>query len=181
MYMLNKKEAQTSKYAKSLLSNMVYYMGASEKTKVRIDMLATCNPSGGSGSGLARDQVNEHHVRSVKDTVKGLHSQLTDSVLAKAVLGGNVLSQIRTQDEESMLLRGTGGRSSHRYMDEDQRRKIREDMERIRPFDVKREKIDFYEKSAGSVFHGLTIERVERFLKRNKKNFCRGYPHKNIL
>jgi hypothetical protein len=181
MYMLNKKEAQTSKYARSLLSNLVYFMGASEKTKVRIDMLATCNPSGGHGTGLARDQMNEHHVRSVKETVRGLHSQLTDSVLSKAVLGGNVLSQIKAQDEESMLMRSSGGGTSHRYMSEDDRKKIRENLDKVRPFDQTREKIEFYEKSAGSVFNGLTVARVERFLKRNKTNFGRSYPHKNRI
>ena len=179
LYMLNKKEAQTSKYARTLLFNLIYFMGASERTKARVDMLATCNPTGGAGTGLARDQVNEHHVRSVKETVRGLHSQLTDSVLSKAILGGNVLSQIKSQDEEAMLLTHTGGRTSHSYLSEDQKKKIREDIEGIRPFDEKRPKIEYYDKSTGSVFSGLTIARVEWFLQRNKVNFNRSYPHKN--
>ena len=181
MYMLNRKEAQTSKYAKSLLSDLVTFMGASEKTKARIDMLATCNPSGGVGTGLARDEVNEHYVRQVKDTVKGLHSQLTDSVLAKAVLGGNVLSQIKAQDEDSMLMPSAGGGTSHRYLSEEQRMKIREDIEKFRPFDKHREKFEYYDKSTGSVFSGLTSERVEWFLKRNQTNFRRSFPHKNRM
>ena len=179
-YMLNKKLAQTSKYARALLFNMVYFMGESERTKARIDLLSTCNPSGVAGTGLARDQVNEHQVRNVKETVRGLHAQLTDNVLSKAILGGNVLSQIKAQDDESMLLAGRGGRSSHRYINDDQRLKIREEVEKVRPFDLKREKIDYYEKSSGSVFSGLTVDRLERFLKRNKVNFTRSFPHKNM-
>ena len=179
MYMLNKKLAQTSKYARALLFNLVYFMGASDRTKTRIDMLATCNPSGGSGTGLACDQVNEHQVRNVKETVRGFHSQLTDTVLSKAILGGNVLSQIKSQDEESMLLSNPGGKSSHSYMKDDQKMKIREDIERVKPFDQKRDKIEYYEKTTGSVFSGLTVERVEWFLKRNRGNFNRSFPHKN--
>ena len=179
LYMLNKKLAQTSKYARALLFNLVYFMGASERTQARIDLLATCNPTGGSGTGLARDEVNEHQVRTVKETVRGLHSQLTDSVLSKAILGGNILSQIKSQDEESMLLTNSGGRTSHRYINEEQRLKIREDIQRVRPFDEKREKLEYYEKSSGSVFSGLTVERVEWFLKRNRANFNRSFPHKN--
>ena len=179
LYMLNKKEAQTSKYARTLLFNMVQFMGASERTKVRIDMLATCNPAGGAAHGLARDQVNEHHVRNVKETVRGLHSQLSDTVLSKAILGGNVLSQIKSQDEESMLLLNTGGRVSHSYISDDQEKRIREEIERVKPFDEKRKKIEYDEKSAGSVFNGLNIKRVEWFLKRNKVNFNRCYPDKN--
>lgn len=179
LYMLNKKIAQTSKYARALLFNLVYFLGASDRTKARIDLLATCNPTGRAGAGLARDMVNEHQVRNVKETVRGLHSQLTDTVLAKAILGGNVLSQIKAQDEESMLLLNGGGRTSHRYISDEQKMKIREDIEKVRPFDEKRQKIEYYEKSSGSVFSGLTVERVEWFLKRNRVNFSRSFPHKN--
>jgi hypothetical protein len=179
LYMLNKKIAQTSKYARALLFNLVYFLGASDRTKARIDLLATCNPTGRAGAGLARDMVNVHQVRNVKETVRGLHSQLTDTVLAKAILGGNVLSQIKAQDEESMLLLNGGGRTSHRYISDEQKMKIREDIEKVRPFDEKRQKIEYYEKSSGSVFSGLTVERVEWFLKRNRVNFSRSFPHKN--
>ena len=103
LYFLNKKIAQTNKYAASLLSNKIYYLGASEKTKARIDTLACCNPKGGDGNGLDRDIVNEHKVRSVKDVFKGLHSQLTDTVVEKSVLGDNIISMIRNQDTDSML------------------------------------------------------------------------------
>ena len=177
-YFLNKKLVQSSKYALALLSNLVSFMGASPRTKARIDLLATCNPTGGQGKGLARDQINEHAVKSVKNCVRGLHSQLTDNVLTKAVLGDNVLSQIHEHDDDSMLLRSSGGRTSYRYMNEDQRMKVREELERIQPFDLKREKIEYFEKMSGSIFGGLNLARVEKFLERNKKNFNRSYPHK---
>ena len=176
-YFLNKKLLQSSKYTWALLSNLVSFMGASPWTKARIDLLATCNPTGGQGKGLARDQINEHAVKSVKNCVRGLHSQLTDNVLTKAVLGDNVLSQIHEHNDDSMLLRSSGGRTSYRYMNEDQRKKVREELERIQPFDLKREKIEYFEKMSGSIFGGLNWARVEKFLERNKKNFNRSYPH----
>ena len=178
-YFLNKKLAQTSKYAISLLSNLVNFKGASERTKQRIDILATCNPSGGQGNGLARDEVNEHKVKQVKESIRGLHSQLSDSILSKTVLGDNVLHQLKEHDTESMLLRNSGGRTSHRYIGEADRMKIREEIEQIKPFDLKREKREYFDKTSGSVFSGLNSERVVRFLARNKRNFSRSSPHNN--
>ena len=178
-YFLNKKLVQSSKYASCLLTNLVNFLGASQKSQARIDLLATCNPSGGVGKGIARDQMNEHKVKVVKETIRGLHSHPTDIVLSKAVLGENVLHQVLEHDQESMLLQTAGGRTSYRYIGEDMRRKIREEIERVNPFDRRRNKVEYYDKLPGSVFHGLSMDRVNKFLERNKKNFIRSYPHKN--
>ena len=180
-YFLNRKIAQTSKYAISLMTNMVCFMGASERTKQRIDLLATCNPSGGLGKGLARDQVNEHKVKLVKESVRGLHSQLTDNIVAKTVLGDNDLNQIKEHDEESILQQLSGGRTSYRYIGDDKRMKIREEIEKVQPFDLTREKQKYlhFADCLGSVYSGLTPERIEMFLAINKVNFNRNYPHKS--
>ena len=180
LYFLNKKIAQTSKYAASLLSNKIYYLGASDRTKARIDALACCNPTGGAGNGLDRDIVNEHKVRKAKDVFKGLHSQLTDAIVTKAVLGDNVISLIETQDNDSMLQVLRGGRTSQQYMTEDQKLKIRNELERVKPFCLDRIKIDYFDKISGSPFTGLSKERVLWFLKRNQANFKKAYPHKNL-
>ena len=86
-YFLNKKWTQSSKYAIALLSNLIYYISASDRSKKRIDLLAACDPSGGQGKCIARDQVNEHKVKSVKQSIRGLHSQLSDVILSRTVLG----------------------------------------------------------------------------------------------
>ena len=78
-----------------------------------------------------------------------------------------------------MLLLHTGGRSSHNYISDDKKRRIREDIERVRPFDREREKIEYDDRSTGSVFSGLDITRLEWFLERNRVSFYRSYPHKN--
>ena len=177
-YFLNKKIKQTSKYAIALLSDLVVYKGSSDRTKERIDLLATCNPSGGMGKGLARNQVNEHKVKLVKQSVRGLHSQLTDSVLSKTVLGSNVLSQLQEYDTEAMLLPPSGGGTSYKYMGEDLRLKIRAEIQKVKPFDLNRDKREYYDKPSGSVFRDLTVDRVERFLMRNKGNFKRSFQLK---
>ena len=179
LYFLNKKLAQTSKYAASLLSNKIYYIGASDRTKARIDTLACCNPKGGDGNGLDRDIVNEHKVRSVKDVFKGLHSQLTDSVVTKAVLGDNVISLIRSQDSEAMLYHAANG-STQQYITDDQKLRIQTDLDRIQPFSQTRPKIEYFDKIAGSPFAGMTEERVMWFLRRNQAKFKKKYPHKNL-
>ena len=177
-YLLNKSERQTSKYAPNLLLNKIYFLGASPRTQARIDLLACVNPSGEVGRSLARDEFNEHKVRGTKECLRGLHSQLTDMNVSKSMLGSNVLSQIETHDRDSTLIPQGGGRSSHSYFSDDQKNKIREEIERVKPFDKRREKIQFYDKSKGSVFSGLSEINLKRFLERNRKLFGRNDPNK---
>ena len=123
--------------------------------------------------------MNEHKVKMVKNSTLGLPSQLSDTVVSKTVLGANVLCQVHEHDQESMLLPLSGGRSSYNYIGDDQRSKIRSEIEKIDPFQQNRDKREFYEKPSGSVFSGLNLERVEKFLARNKQNFNRSCPHKH--
>ena len=179
LYFLNKKLAQTSKYAASLLVNKIYFLGASEKTKERIDYLACCNPKGGEGNGLDRDIVNEHKVRECKDVFKGLHSQLTDSVVTKSVLGENVVSMLRSHDNDSIQYHAPSSKTQQ-YMTEDEKLRIRSELVRIQPFSHERQKIEYFDKISGSPFTGLTKDRILWFLKRNQSNFRKSYPHKNL-
>lgn len=179
LYFLNKRLAQTSKYAASLLSNKIYFLGASEKTQTRIDYLACCNPKGGDGNGLDRDIVNEHKVRDCKEVLKGLHSQLTDTVVTKSVLGENIVSMLRTHDNDSVLYHGASS-TTQQYLSDDQKLRIKNELNRIQPFSQERPKISYFDKIAGSPFSGLTEERILWFLKRNKANFKKSYPHKNL-
>ena len=114
-YFLNKKIVQSSKYTSSLLSDLVNFMGQSERTKRRIDLLATCNPTRGRGKNLARDQVNEHKVKLVKQSVRGLHGQLTDTLVSSTVCGSNMLQQLKDHDDASVLLSMSGGRTSNMW------------------------------------------------------------------
>ena len=78
--------------------------------------------------------VNEHCVRSTKTIFRGLHSQLTDLVVEKSVQGDNILGQIEAHDRNAMLLPDHGGKSSYKYLSEDQKSKIREEIGREKHF-----------------------------------------------
>ena len=180
-YMLNRKvEVQDSKYAPRLLFNKIWYLQASKRTQARIDLMACCNPSGKPGHCLARDKENEHKVKSCKNILRGLHSQLGDLPVEKAVLGSNILDIIEGHDRNAMLLLEEGGKTSYRYLGEDQRAKIREEIRKMKPFSYDREQVEYFDKTR-SVFSGLEVKQIERFLARNRDNFIRNSPHKAFL
>ena len=77
-----------------------------------------------------------------------------------------------------MLLNEEGGKSSHRYLNETQVKKIREHIMKNAPFSTNRQKVEYYEKTR-SAFSGLTATKVERFIVRNKKLYKRNSPHRN--
>ena len=179
-YFLNRKEnVQDSKYAARLLSNRIAFLQSSPRTQARIDNLACCNPSGKLGRAIARDQQNEHKVKTTKMTLKGLHSQLTELTVEKSTLGSNILEIVEDHDRQAMLLQEEGGRSSHRYLSDAQTMKIEAEIKRMKPFDLNREKVEFYDKARG-MFSGLDVEQVDRFILRNQSNFKRNSPHRNI-
>ena len=177
-YFLNRKEdLQDSKYAPRLLFNRIGFLQASQRTQARIDLMACCNPSGKPGHSIARDQQNEHEVRSTKDCLRGLHSQLADLSVEKTILGSNILEIIDGHDRKAMLLQEEAGKSSFRYLSEAQKTKIREEIVKMKPFDYNRDKLDYFDKTRG-VFSGLTTEQLERFLLRNRDNFKRNSPNR---
>ena len=177
-YFLNKKKKQTSKYAPMLLLNKVRFLGASPRTQERVDLMACVNPTGEAGRNVARDEYNEHKVRTTKECLRGLHSQLTDTNISKSMLGSNVLSQLESHDKESILSKNYGGKSSHSYFSTEEKARIKQEVDGVEPFDRNREKIDYFDKSSGSVFGGLAVSDLQRFLERNKKLFSRNDPHK---
>ena len=80
IYFLNRKQnVQDSKYAYSLLLDLVLELKASERTKQRMDNLVCVNVRGKNGEGIHRDKKCEHFVREVKNALKGTHSSLKDS------------------------------------------------------------------------------------------------------
>ena len=177
-YFLNRKQDhQDSKYAARLLVNRIWYMQASPRTKARIDLMACCNPSGKAGHGIARDQQNEHKIKSTKAVLKGMHSQLGDISVEKAVTGSNILEIVDEHDREAMLLTTEAGKTSYRYLSEAQILKMRGLITKLRPFSYDREKLEYFEKPRG-IFSGLSIDQIDRFLVRNKKHFSRNSPHR---
>ena len=55
-----------------------------------------------------------------------------------------------------------------------------EEIAKVNPFSTARDKVDFYDKSMGSPFSGLTKTKVDSFVERNRKNFVRKF-HEKLL
>ena len=63
IYFLNRKRnIQDSKYAYSLLYDLLQYQRASPRTKQRLDNLVCVNMRGRPGEGIFRDKKCEHYV-----------------------------------------------------------------------------------------------------------------------
>ena len=79
LYFLNRKElVQDSKYAYSLLLDLVLELNASDRTRQRMDNMVCVNVKGKPGEGIHRDKKCEHFVKEVKVALKGTHSSLKE-------------------------------------------------------------------------------------------------------
>ena len=174
-YFLNRKQdKQDSKYAFALLLDLVQELGASERTRARMENTVVINTSGRPGDGKHRDMVNEHIVGETKRAIKGMHCNLKDLNVTKTISSLSIVNQVTAHDMKSMLSEGSGSHSSHDLIGDDRRQVIAEKVAKIDPFNKNRTKVEFYDKSRGSAFSGLNMEKVDRFLIRNKKNFKRN-------
>ena len=77
-----------------------------------------------------------------------------------------------------MLLNSTASSSSHDLIGDDRRAIMADEVGKIKPFNTNRNKVDFFDKSMGSPFAGLTIAKIDSFVERNKKNFVRKFDEK---
>ena len=175
-YFLNRKQnRQDSKYAAALLLDLVLEMGASDRTRARMDNTVCVNRSGKVGGGVHRDMVNEHVVKETKTAIKGMHSNLKDVNLEKTISSLSIVSQVTEHDKKSMLSPSSGSHASHDYIGLERREVMTAEIAKIDPFNKNRDKIDFFEKTAGSPFSGLNMNKIERFTERNRKNFKRKF------
>ena len=175
-YFLNRKQnRQDSKYAAALLLDLVLESGASERTRTRMDNTVCVNRSGQVGGGVHRDMVNEHVVKETKTAIRGMHSNLKDVNLEKTISSLSVVTQITDHDHKSMLSPRLSSHASHDYIGDNRREVMIAEIAKIDPFNKNRDKIDFFEKTAGSPFSGLNMEKIDRFTERNKKNFNRKF------
>ena len=101
-----------------------------------------------------------------------------DLNVQKTISSLSIVNQLTSHDLNSMLFNGSGSSSSHDLIGDDRRAIMAEEIAKINPFSSKRVKINFYDKSMGSPFEGLSKTKIETFVKRNKKNFVRKYHEK---
>ena len=103
----------SSKYAPTLMYDVVDYMGASERTQARIKLLATSNLSGKAGANIHLDKMMEHFIREVKTVLVNLHRGFSDSLLDTAVSASNAICVMLKHELESLGLSGLVGGGAH--------------------------------------------------------------------
>ena len=112
-----------SKYAPTLMFDVVDYLGASERTRERIKVLVTANLSGKAGSNIHLDKMMEHFIREVKNVLTNLHRGFNDSLVDTAVAASNPLRKMIMHELESLGLPhlvGGGGHARSIFSKEDQ-------------------------------------------------------------
>ena len=176
-YFLARKEKQDSKYAADLLSDLVMELSASPRTRTRMDQLVCVNPSGRPGQAIARDKRCEHEVSRAKEEMRSLHGPLKDSLVEKRITGQNSLHLILEHDRSSLLLNKLN-QSSYDFIGPERRQSIAEELAKVEPFSKSRPKVSFDEKSTGSVFSSLTMEKLDKFVTLKKSNFNRNCTQK---
>ena len=176
-YFLNSSHGQmNSKYASFTLIDMIVEMAESERTRRRMDLYVTINPTGTSGGHLFRDKHMEHCIKSVKRCLKGTHGLLDDIKLEKEVGGLSVTSAILEHNRQS-LMRGKKGKvHSNDMIGLEIKELLEENVEKFDPFNRKREtKYSFKDKPVGGPYSGLTVEILDRFVEKRKAEYNRKY------
>ena len=93
----------------------------------------------------------------------------------KTVTSLSVINRITTHDLESMLSSSLSSSTSYDYIGEEKRKMMADKISEINPFSENRLKYDFYDKSMGSPFAGMSIEKIDKFLDRNCDNYKRRF------
>ena len=175
-FLAGKPERQDSKYASFTLIDLVVELAESERTRERMNLYVTVNPSGTVGGGLFREKFNEHCVRAVKDCLRNTHGGVDDLKLEKEIGSLSVLATIQQHCRSSVLRGKVGKEHSKDLVGDKVREEIEENVAKFDPFNRCREvQHVFHDKSKGGPFKGLTVGDLERFITRKKKEYSMKY------
>ena len=171
-FLAKKPERLDSKYAAFTMIDLAVELSASERTRKRMDLYVTINPSGTAGGGLFRDKYEEHCVRAVKNCLRSTHGGLDDIRLEKEIGGLSVITEI-VQHHRSSVLRGRLGKEHSKDMvGEDVRAQLEGYAAKYDPFNRNRStQYSFLDKPKGGPFSGLTVEQLVKFIESKKREF----------
>ena len=150
LFLYNTSRNRNSQYGPSLLRNIIEYERLSSADKHRVDMLITVNSTGNEGKNEAHDQYCEHCVRTMKQLLRSFNSMLEASLIEKAVKALNI--EIVITDHclncTGMSSKKSGGGTSNKYIKNDEKAEVREEVEDLSPFskDCGREKVNYKQK-----------------------------------
>ena len=161
-----------SKYASFTLIDLVVELSSSERTRRRMDLYVTINPSGTEGGGLFRDKYEEHCVRSVKSWLRNTHGGIDDIKLEKEIGGLSIITDLVQHNRRSVLRGKIGKHHSHDMVGQEVRDQLEESVAKYDPFNKRREtKYTFYDKPARGIYAGLMEENVTKFIESKKREF----------
>ena len=169
----NNLRTQSSKYAASLLFDIVLELSASPRTRERMRRHMVVYKSG--SSPVFPDKFIEWCVKKVKIMYKGTHGRV-DSLLLEKELGSlNLLSAVCDHDAESMM-RQENKSGSQDFLKDSARFVMEEQVMESDPFNrQRRTQFVFRDTPRGSPYNGLKESEVERYLARKKREFAKKY------
>ena len=171
-FLAKKPERLDSKYASFTLIDLAVELSASERTRRRMDLMVTINPSGTAGGGLFRDKYQEHCIRAVKGCLRGTHGGIDDIKLEKEVGGLSVITEIMQHNRSSILRGRTGKEHSKDMVGVEVKEQLEENAAKFDPFNRKRgSQYAFNDKSRCGAFKGLTVASLEKFILNKKREF----------
>ena len=163
---------QTSKYAPSLIHDLVEEMASSARTRMRLKQHMVMNPGGGRAGGQFYDKWCETRVRAVKGVLRNTHGKIDDLLLDKCLCSMSVETAVVEHDMESLLHGKHGKEPSHKYMGEKVREVMEEEVSSADPFNRDRLKQHtFRDKPRGSMYAGLSMSDVDRFVLRARESY----------
>ena len=172
-YFLSEKPGSLlSKYASFTMLDLIVELSSSERTRRRMDLYVTINPSGTASGGLFRDKFQEHCILAVKACLRGTHGGVDDIKLEKEIGGLSVITGI-TQHHRDSVLRGKIGKEHSKDMiGIEVRELLEENAAKFDPFNRNRKThYKYNDKPKNGLFAGLSLEHLERFIEGKKREY----------
>ena len=172
LYCLAGSRSQTSKYAPSLIHDLVEELASSDRTRMRLKQHMVMNPGGGRGGGQFYDKWCETRVRAVKGVLRNTHGKLDELLLDKCISSMSAESTVVQLDMDSLLHGKSGKERSHDLMGDKVREMMEEEVSAADPFNRDRVKQhSFRDKPRGNVYAGLEESDVDRFVLRARESY----------
>ena len=137
-----------------------------------MEIHGTINPSGTRGGFLFLDKFNEHCVREIKTCFRSIRGGVDDIRIEKETAALSLISGIRRHDRASLLKEKIGKQHSQDLVQDIVRDQLEEKVAQHDPFNLQRKaRYDFYDKSSGGCFRGVTIDILKQFMENRRREF----------
>ena len=175
-FLAHKPNRLDSKYAAFTVIDLVVELSASIRTRKRMDLYVTINPSGTPGGEMFRDKHIEHCVKTVKMHLRSTHGGLDDIKLEKEIGGLSVITDVVQHQRRCGLRAKTGKEHSKDMIGPETREQLEENVSKYDPFNRNRSiKHEFRDKPHGGPFKGMTVQILEKFIAGRKREYMLKY------